>query len=352
MTAAEDAKPAARRGDGSQSAEQTPYTVWHAMEGESLIEGGVAVSARQQRKAFERAGVRYTEDPADGWDVLHLNFPGPKSLAALARATALGRPVVCHAHSVGENIAGTYRFSNALAPAVQRYFAWFYRRADTVIAVSEFMRDRLRANGVEGDVVVVSNGVDGEELDGYDDLDVDLTAKYDVSPPTVVNLAQVYEIKGVPEFVSVGERLPDLDFRWFGPKHRYLAPGETKRAVADAPANVRFPGFVEDKREVFGLGDVFFFPTRRDNQPLAILEAMYCGLPIVTRDIPAFEGLLEHGETCLKGSSVAEFVDHIEALVADPDLRATLGANAQAVAREHELHAVGADLRSVYDRLV
>lgn len=332
----------------------TPYTVWHAMGSTSLIEGGVKVSAQQQRTALDAAGVTYATRRPDDYDVLHLNFPGPDSLAALAHAKATGRPVVIHAHSVGENLAGTYRFSNAVAPLFSACYRWFFRRADVVIAVSPYMRERLAANGIgdgEVDVEVVSNGVDGEALAGVDEL-TGLEEKYDAEPPVVVNLAQVYELKGVPEFVAVGEALPDLDFRWFGPKHRYLAPSDTKRTVASAPDNVRFPGFVDDKREAFALGDIFFFPTRRDNQPLAILEALHCGLPIVTRDIPAFSGWLEEGVHCLKGSDVSEFADAIARLRDDPDLRARLGENARELAEAHTLEAVGHDLEAIYDRLV
>jgi len=333
----------------------TPYTVWHATGSAALIEGGVKVSAMQQRVALDAAGVTYVTGRPDDYDVLHLNFPGPASLAALAHAKATGRPVVIHAHSVGENLAGTYRFSNLVAPAFQAYFRWFFRQADVVIAVSPYMRDRLAANGIDpargADVEVVSNGVDGDALDGFDGL-TGLAEKYEAEPPVVVNLAQVYELKGVPEFVATGAALSDLDFRWFGPKHRYLAPRETKRTVAAAPDNVRFPGFVEDKREAFALGDVFFFPTRRDNQPLSILEALYCGMPIVTRDIPAFDGWLEDGVHCLKGSDVDDFVDAIARLRDDPDLRARLSANARALAEEHTLETVGADLARIYERLV
>jgi glycosyltransferase involved in cell wall biosynthesis len=325
--------------------------VYHAMEWESLIEGGVKVSARQQRKALDRAGVAYaTERPGD-YDVLHLNFPGPVSLANLLRAKAAGKKVVIHCHSVGENIAGTYRLSGVLAPAIQRYFARVYASADRVIAVSEYTRGRLAAHGVDENVTVVSNGVDDEALDGWEGRTYS-DAPADTSDPVVVNLAQVYEIKGVSDFVTVGERLPDTDFFWFGPKHDYLTPKSTKRTVASAPDNVRFPGFVKDKRDALGFGDVFLFPTHRDNQPLSILEAAYTGQAIVTRDIPAFEGWLEDGVHCLKADSVDGFVECVERLRDDPDLRAELGRNARAMAAEHTLDAVGAELRAVYESVL
>jgi glycosyltransferase involved in cell wall biosynthesis len=330
--------------------EESSFVVCHAMEWESLVEGGVSVSARQQRKALEAAEVRYTCDPGDDHDLLHLNFPGPASAFRQLRAERRDVPVVFHVHSLGENIAGTYRFSDALAPLLQRYFTSLYDRADRVIAVSEFVRERLAANGVTGEVTVVSNGVDTAALEGH--RTVTVSPGYRTEGFTAVNLAQVYEIKGIGDFVRTARRLPAVQFRWFGDRHRVLAPRSTKRTIAEAPENVRFPGFIEDKREAFALGDVFFFPTHRDNQPIAVLEALYCGMPIVTRDIPAFEGWLEDGRNCLKADSVEGFRAAIERLRAEPALRERLSRAAAADAREHSLDAVGRRLRAVYESVL
>jgi len=330
--------------------EESSFVVCHAMEWESLIEGGVSVSARQQRKALDAAGVRYTCDPDEHYDLLHLNFPGPASALRQLRAERNGVPVVFHVHSVGENIAGTYRFSDALAPLIRRYFASLYDRADRTVAVSEYVRARLAANGVDGEVTVVSNGVDGAALDGHETVTV--SPEYRTEGFTAVNLAQVYEVKGLEDFVRTGRRLPEVQFCWFGERHRYLAPRSTKRTVAEAPENVRFPGFVDDKREAFALGDAFFFPTLRDNQPIAVLEALYCGMPIVTRDIPAFEGWLEDGRNCLKADSVEGFREALARLRGNPELRERLGRAAAADAREHTLDAVGRELRAVYESVL
>lgn len=324
------------------------YRVCHPMQWKSYVEGGVTVSARQQRVALDRTDTPYTADPSEEYDILHLNFPGPRAIVNFVRAKRHDRPVVIHAHSIGENIVDTYRLSRFFAPAIRWYFSTLYAKADAVIAVSPYMRDRLRANGVTENVVIVSNGIDGEALDGYESIDAPSYG----DGPTVVNLAQVYGIKGVEDFIEVGEALPDTQFVWYGPKHRYLAPRRITQTVENPPANVQFPGFVDDKREAFSSGDIFFFPTKRETQGISIIEAAYCGLPIVTRDIPAFDGWLTHGDNCLKGSSVAEFRDHVEQLRDDPELRERLGRNAQQMAADHDLGTVGQRLREVYESVL
>ncbi|MFB6112138.1 MAG: glycosyltransferase family 4 protein [Halobacteriaceae archaeon] len=320
----------------------TPYTVYHPLAAESMIAGGVGVSASQQRTALEKAGVSYTGEADDDYDLVHLNFLGPTALRALTRARRADMPVVVHAHSLGDNVAGTYRFSNALAPLIRRYYGRIYRAADTVIAVSEATRERLRDRGIQGPIPVVSNGVDTEALDGRPE------APKPPDGPTVVNLAQVYDIKGVKTFIDVGTALPEASFRWWGHRHPLLAPRATKRRVERAPENVAFPGFIDDKRAAFAAADVFFSPTHLETQGLSVLEAAYCGLPIVVRDIPVFE-YLTHGETCLKGTTTAELTDAVQRLLEDPELRTELGEAARDWVADHTLETVGQELRRVYE---
>jgi 1,2-diacylglycerol-3-alpha-glucose alpha-1,2-glucosyltransferase len=321
----------------------TPYTVYHPLGAESLIEGGVGVSAKQQRKALEAADIAYTESPTSPYDIVHLNFLGPTALRALWRARRSEIPVVVHAHSLGDNVAGTYRFSNIAAPALRRFYGFVYRSADAVVAVSENTRDRLRDLNVDGPIHVVSNGVDSESLDGVEDLD-------GVGPdgPTVVNLAQVYEIKGVETFVEVGRRVSEVQFRWWGHRHPLLAPRSTKRLVQNAPSNVTFPGFIEDKREAFAMADVFLAPSHLETQGMSVLEAAYCGVPIVVRDIPVFE-YLTHGKNCLKGETTEELVTAVRRLLDEPSLRTELSTAAQQWAANHTLERVGRDLQAVYE---
>lgn len=322
----------------------TPYTVYHPLSAEGLIEGGVHVSARQQRTALEAAGVSYTEDPTTGHDLVHLNFLGPRTLLAIRRARATDTPVVVHAHSLGDNVAGTHRFSRIIAPFLIKYYQWVYQCADSVVAVSEEVRDRLRSRGVGGPIYVVSNGVDASSLSG-------LNAVEPAGPdgPTVMNLAQVYESKGIGTFVDVARQVPEAEFRWWGHKHSVLAPRSTKRLVHRSPGNVKFPGYIEDKRQAFAGADIFFSPSTIETQGLSVLEAAYCGLPIVVRDIPVFEYLTDE-KTALKGSSEAELAGAVRRLLENPSLRKTLGENAQEWARKHTLDNVGAALRTVYEK--
>ena len=85
-----------------------------------------------------------------------------------------------------------------------------------------------------------------------------------------------------------------------------------------------------DLREYYGAADVFVLPTLYDPAPDSTLEAMACGLPVVTSTKSgAAELLLEHdaGLVCPAGD-VAGLAAQMRSLLT-PETRERLGANAR-----------------------
>ncbi|MDY6766275.1 MAG: glycosyltransferase family 4 protein [Candidatus Nanohaloarchaea archaeon] len=317
--------------------------VCHFADLQSVVRGGQETSVRQQREALDRAGVDYTTDPRGDYDLLHLNILGPRCLYHFHRARRKDIPVVVHAHNNGEDFRRSFRFSNQLAPLVDRWMNHFYRGADHVVAPSRHTADLVQAKGIDTPVDVVSNGVDTDRLDGYDDLD----RRTDTF--TALNLGIRIERKGLSDFVETGRRMPDTAFRWYGPElNRIVRSRGAHRTMNNAPDNVKFPGYIDDVRQAFADADVFFFPTRHENQGIALLEAAYCGVPLLVRDISTYKGWLEHETNCLKADSIDGFVEQLQRLQEDEELRDRLGAAAQDMAEDHTLDRVGDQLRGVY----
>ncbi|MCJ7479105.1 MAG: glycosyltransferase [Candidatus Nanohaloarchaeota archaeon QJJ-7] len=317
--------------------------VCHFADLQGVLEGGQKTSVRQQRKALDISGVEYTTDPSEPHDVLHLNVLGPRCLYHLHRALKNGTPVVVHAHNSGEDFRQSFRLSNQLAPLVDRYMNVFYRKADRIVAPSEYTKDVLEGKSIDTPVEVVSNGVDTERLEGCDESrEGEFTA---------LNLGMRIERKGLSDFVETGRR-SDIQFKWYGPElNRLVQARKARRTMEDSPENVSFPGYIEDVKDAFREADVFFFPTRHENQGIALLEAAYCGLPLVVRDISTYEGWLEHGENCLKADSLDGFIEHLERLEEDKELRERLGENAREMAEDHTLEKVGERLEGVYQEV-
>jgi len=315
------------------------------------IGGGIATSAKQQRKALDRNDVDWTEDPSEHYDILHLNTLSPFSFYQLIKARIRGKKTVFHAHTTVNDFRGSFKFSKILAPVYKLITTTVYNSVDSLIAPSEYAKKILREQGVETEINVITNGFDDEKLEGVEEIEEEVKEKYDLEGFTVVNLAGVFERKGLEEFLYAAEKLEDVNFVWMG-KIPSLAPRETKNKIASAPDNLQFTGFVEDPREAFALSDVFFFPSHEETQGISILEASYCGLPIVVRDLPVYQDWLVDGENCLKEDSKQGFVDAIQKLQDDKELRDKLSQGAIRESEKHTLEQVGQQLQDIYSGLV
>ena len=92
----------------------------------------------------------------------------------------------------------------------------------------------------------------------------------------------------------------------------------------------------ERLRGLFAQADLFVFPTRGDCLPLAVMEALASGLPVVTTDVGALSEAVTHGETgwVVPPDDTDALAGALAALAGDGALRAALGGQARQVARE------------------
>ena len=73
---------------------------------------------------------------------------------------------------------------------------------------------------------------------------------------------------------------------------------ELKQAVRDAglERQIHFLGFREDIARLCGSADLFLFTSLQEGLPVAVMEAMACGLPIIASRIRGIVDLIEEGE--------------------------------------------------------
>ena len=83
-----------------------------------------------------------------------------------------------------------------------------------------------------------------------------------------------------------------------------VGDGSQRRSLESLAAdlglkNIRFRGQVDPRamRDVYDAADVYLNGSEIDNQPLSILEAFACGIPIVTTDAGGIPYIVRHGET-------------------------------------------------------
>lgn len=139
-----------------------------------------------------------------------------------------------------------------------------------------------------------------------------------------------------------------------------LVVGRDKRAtgyVARAKrlgieARVRFVGSVSDVRPYYACADIFALATLYDPQPNAVLEAMACGLPVVTTPKCGAaelltEGVSGHVRDALDIPGLADALDRL-----DPATAIAAGLHAREAVAPHTPVAMAREYLELYGRLL
>jgi len=320
-----------------------------------IRKSGVWTAFQAHRRALENEEVELLSDPrSEDCDILHLHAYGPRSLYYLKKAKRAGKRVVVHAHSIGAyDLKDGFVLSSLIAPLYERYLHYYYRCGDAIFTPSARAREMLLEKGLKEPIEVVHNCVDKSKF--CFSPEKRQTNRNDLSPEqfTVISSGNVIPRKGVIDFAEAARALPQFNFVWYGQHWGLLAfHPRMERKIRESSQNLFMPGFVYDMQAALSGGDLFFFPSYGENQPMALLEAAVCGLPLIVRDLPEYRGWLEDGENCLKGSCKEEFIELIERVAADEKLREKLAQGARATAEEYSLERVGARLMQLYSSLL
>jgi phosphatidylinositol alpha-mannosyltransferase len=173
--------------------------------------------------------------------------------------------------------------------------------------------------------------------------------------PNILFVGRLEDRKGLPYLLKAFRLI-----RKSGVECRLLVVGsgpqerEDRRYVMTRGLqSVEFLGRVSDseKAQLFRTADVFVSPaTGRESFGIVLLEAMAAGTPIVCSDIHGYKGVVQRGRQALlveprdaKGMAAA-----ISELLADPALRARMGAAGQERAAQFSWEKVTAKVESYY----
>lgn len=117
-----------------------------------------------------------------------------------------------------------------------------------------------------------------------------------------------------------------------GPARPKLESLATKLEVSQ---QVRFLGYRRDVADFLAAADLFAFPSRVEGMPVALMEAMWMGVPVVASGIPANRETLADGQygRLVAPGSPAALAAGITELADDVRARAELGARAYSYAR-------------------
>lgn len=268
-------------------------------------ESGIGAAMRHQETAVRALGHEVVTNPLRPFDVVHLNTPFPDTPLLAHWARLCRRPVLMWAHSTEEDFRDSFPGANRVAPLFRRWIAHLYRRGDLVVTPSEYSRGLISRPeyGLRAPVRVLSNGVDTTFFRPDPGARRRLREQLGLGPEArvVVSVGMQLVRKGILDWVEVARLLPEVTFVWYGRTDPRMLTRDVERALASAPPNALFPGYVqaEQVREAYCGADVFCFLTKEETEGIVLWEALACEVPALVRAIPIYrdgtpDGVLTH----------------------------------------------------------
>lgn len=268
-------------------------------------ESGIGAAIRHQETAVRALGHEVVTNPLRPFDVVHLNTPFPDTPLLAHWARLWRRPVLMWAHSTEEDFRDSFPGANRVAPLFRRWIAHLYRRGDLVVTPSEYSRGLISrpGYGLRAPVRVLSNGVDTTFFRPDPGARRRLREQLGLGPEArvVVSVGMQLVRKGILDWVEVARLLPQVTFVWYGRTDPRMLTRDVERALASAPPNALFPGYVqaEQVREAYCGADAFCFLTKEETEGIVLWEALACEVPALVRAIPIYrdgmpDGVLTH----------------------------------------------------------
>jgi len=275
-------------------------------------------------------------------DIVHTHTAKAGALGRLAaRLAGVPRSV----HTFHGHVLDGY-FSPAATQLFLRLERVLARMTDRIITVSPRLRQSLLAMGIgrPEQVEVVPLGLDLDRFLRMPKSQANLRAWLDIpaGAPLLGIVGRLVPIKDHPTLLQALGRFPDGRQ---APHLLVVGDGERREELQrlthhlGLASRVHFLGWRDDLEAILGGLDVVICCSRNEGTPVALIEAMAAGVPVISTDVGGVGDLVVHGETgwLVPPGDVGALAWGIETLLGQPGLRRRLADTARpaAVQRHH-----------------
>jgi glycosyltransferase involved in cell wall biosynthesis len=293
------------------------------------------------------------------YDILHVHGYCLAAITSLITAKCLGKKALYKVAIPGDDDIRAIRKSR-----LGCIKAFFIRRFDKFIAISDFVRKGLKTAGCpEAKIVSIPNGVEKRfawNEEGRREAKQDLIKQLmlDKNCKIISYVGSIQHLKGIDVLARawplVVSKIPSATLLLVGP----LCNGKESDQMP-VPwlhdyigKSVFLVGIVENPEVFYRASDVFVFPSRNESFGNVLVEAMGCGTACVATRIEgvteqiitdSYDGIVVEQED-IKGISQA-----ILTILRDPTLAGYLGRNAaETVDRKFRMERVAEEYRKHY----
>jgi sugar transferase (PEP-CTERM/EpsH1 system associated) len=226
---------------------------------------------------------------------------------------------------------------------------------DRVVAISPGIH-RALCEDVGVPASKVETVLTGIDLDAFDEPRDAARQAMGMAPAdrVAVVVARLYPEKNhallLDAFADVAARMPQARLLVVGGGSEEAAIGAAIDRLG-LGAVVRLLGVRLDVARILAAADVFVLASLREGLPIAVLEAMAAGLPVIATSVGDVPLLVQDGETgmLVPSSDRESLARRLEELLSDPRHASRLGANAKRAAGRFSLRAMVSRYEGLYE---
>ncbi|OIP64213.1 MAG: N-acetyl-alpha-D-glucosaminyl L-malate synthase BshA [Ignavibacteria bacterium CG2_30_36_16] len=229
-------------------------------------------------------------------DLLHVHYAIPHASSAyLAKQMLKGKKdlkIITTLHGTDITLVG-------LEPSFLPLVKFSIKESDGVTAVSRFLKEKTLTNyNIEKDIEVIPNFID---TNIYKPISNSEFKKY-IAPngeKILMHTSNFRPVKRVPDTIKIFEQV----FKEIPSKLVLVGDGPERSDCEklcreiNLCDHVKFLGKQDGLVDILNAADVFLIPSQSESFGLAALEAMACGVPVVSSSVGGLPELVKHNDS-------------------------------------------------------
>lgn len=289
------------------------------------------------------------------FDIIHCHTPVASILTRLGaiKSRKYGTKVIYTAHGF-HFFKGSPLINWVIYYPIEKMCSYF---TDVLVTINKedynLAMKKMKANKI---YYIPGVGID---INKYSDVNVDECEKRKELGITkddimILSVGELSKRKNHKVIIRALAEIKEINIHYFiagrGNLKKYLLRLCTK---LDIQNRVHFLGFRSDINELCKVSDIFSFPSKQEGLPVALMEAIACGLPVICSNIRGNNDLVENevnGFLC-DYDSIYDFRKTIEKLIKDDDLREKFSKNNKDIMVKFDIKNVMKEMESMYEKL-
>lgn len=232
------------------------------------------------------------------------------------------------------------RFEKLDTYVFQHLSTSIWKNSQATIANSQGLKDLALQTSPQQDIGVIYNGVDIDEFH--------LSSPTPQSPLRILGVGRLIPRKGFDLLLQAIHDLPvEVTLAGDGPEREAL-----ETYIADHNLPVTLAGIIthDTIQEYYQSHDLFVLPSANEGMSNTVLEAMACGLPIITTDTGGTQELITDNGWIIP-RTVANLRTAIQEAIANPDTLSTMGQSSRQTVESMSWSQVAQQYIDLYNQM-